>query len=231
MEEGMTAAVRCPKPSRASRPPRLNSLVERFLPFAHAIARRHPHNSWIQIDDLESVAAMALMRAVRRYTPERESTWKGYLTTLIKGALNDYMRTWNGVRNRIRRELPMELEVACTHRFTDDLENRELVARLLGSLNDDRERRILLWYFGHDMTLAEIGETLGLSEARVHQLLKRVRIRLTGTAENLNLSDHRSRQRRWAPKRRPESSSGTGRSGRATLGVTFRMQSSRRCSR
>jgi len=185
-------------------------LVERFLPFVYAIARRHPHNCWIQVEDLESVAAITLMSAVRRYTPERESTWKGYLTTRIKGALNDYMRTWNGVRNRTRRERPAEFEVACTHRFTEELENRELAAGLLGSLRDDRESKIVLWYFGHDMTLAEIGERLRLSEARVHQVLKRVRVRLTGTAENLNGSHHRARWRRWAPRPKRRSDSEIG---------------------
>jgi RNA polymerase sigma factor (sigma-70 family) len=173
----------------------------KFLPFVYRIARRHPHNCWIQVDDLESVAAMALMRAVRRYTPARESTWKGYLTTLIKGALNDYMRTWDGVRNRTRRERPAEFDVACTHPFTAELENRELAARLLGSLKNDRERKVTLWYFGYDMTLAEIGKRLGLSEARVHVLLKRARIQLTGTAENLHGLHLRARWRAWSPRK------------------------------
>jgi len=195
------------KPSPASRPQRLDSLVVKFLPFVQRIARRHSHNCWIQVDDLESVAAMALMRAVGRYTPARESTWKGYLTTRIKGALNDYMREWNGVRNRRRRERPAEFEVACAHPFTEELENRELAARLLGSLADDRERKVMLWYFGHDMTLAEIAERLGLSEARVHQVLKRARLRLTGTADNLNLSTHRVRKTRWAHRKRSKEQS------------------------
>lgn len=195
------AAARCHKPSPASRPQRLDSLVVKFLPFVYRIARRHPHNCWIQVDDLESVAAMALMRAVRRYTPARESTWKGYLTTLIKGALNDYMRTWDGVRNRTRRERPAEFDVACTHPFTAELENRELAARLLGSLKNDRERKVTLWYFGYDMTLAEIGKRLGLSEARVHVLLKRARIQLTGTAENLHGLHLRARWRAWSPRK------------------------------
>ena len=52
------------------------------------------------------------------------------------------------------------------------LERRELatlLARALGEL-PDRERQVLAFYYEQELTLAEIGEVLGVSESRVSQL-------------------------------------------------------------
>jgi len=52
------------------------------------------------------------------------------------------------------------------------LERRELatlLARALGEL-PDRERQVLAFYYEQELTLAEIGEVIGVSESRVSQL-------------------------------------------------------------
>ena len=52
------------------------------------------------------------------------------------------------------------------------LERRELRGRLARALQDlpERERHILSLYYEHDLTLAEIGQVIGVGESRVSQL-------------------------------------------------------------
>ena len=49
---------------------------------------------------------------------------------------------------------------------------------------DQRERTILELYFGEDMTLAEIGALLGVSEARISQLRRATLQRLSATIDS-----------------------------------------------
>ncbi len=51
-------------------------------------------------------------------------------------------------------------------------ENLHALAPLLAQL-DDRERRILQMRFGQEMTQADIGEELGISQMHVSRLLNR----------------------------------------------------------
>lgn len=66
------------------------------------------------------------------------------------------------------------------------LERRELAAVLAGALADlpARERHVLALYYEEELTLAEIGRVLGVSESRVSQLrslaLSRLRTRVGG---------------------------------------------------
>jgi RNA polymerase sigma factor for flagellar operon FliA len=52
------------------------------------------------------------------------------------------------------------------------LEQRELRARLAGALQElpERERQILALYYDEELTLAEIGQVIGVGESRVSQL-------------------------------------------------------------
>jgi RNA polymerase sigma factor for flagellar operon FliA len=59
-------------------------------------------------------------------------------------------------------------------------ELRELLSRALDAL-PDRERQILAMSYEHELTLAEIGEVLGVSESRVCQLRSLALARLRGT--------------------------------------------------
>jgi RNA polymerase sigma factor for flagellar operon FliA len=60
------------------------------------------------------------------------------------------------------------------------LERRELAARLAGALAQlpERERHILALYFQEELTLAEIGQVIGVGESRVSQLRTQALARL-----------------------------------------------------
>lgn len=59
----------------------------------------------------------------------------------------------------------------------ENVENLHTLAPLLRQL-DDRERKIVRMRFGHEMTQAQIGEELGVSQMHVSRLLSRIVQRL-----------------------------------------------------
>ncbi len=67
------------------------ALVERYLPFARALARRHAHRGEM-IEDLEQIAALALLRAIDRYDPDRGVALSTYVMPTVTGELRRHFR-------------------------------------------------------------------------------------------------------------------------------------------
>jgi RNA polymerase sigma-B factor len=66
-------------------------LVRDRLPLARALARRYARPGR-DLDDLEQVASIALLKAVERFDPERGTLLSTYATTLILGELKRWLR-------------------------------------------------------------------------------------------------------------------------------------------
>lgn len=66
-------------------------LVEGYLPLCHAIARRFTGRG-MDLDDLSQVAAIALMKAIERYEPQRGLKFVTYATPTITGEIRNYLR-------------------------------------------------------------------------------------------------------------------------------------------
>jgi RNA polymerase sigma factor for flagellar operon FliA len=75
-------------------------------------------------------------------------------------------------------------------------ELRKLLARALGEL-PERERHILAMYYEEEMTMAEIGEVIGVCESRVSQLRSLALSRLRGSLrESLGLPEKKKVEKR-----------------------------------
>lgn len=72
-------------------PELMSQLVEGYLPLCHAIARRFTGRG-MELDDLNQVAAIALMKAIERYEPQRGLKFVTYATPTITGELRNYLR-------------------------------------------------------------------------------------------------------------------------------------------
>jgi RNA polymerase sigma-B factor len=70
-------------------------LVQRFLPMAQRLAWRYRQTSE-PLEDMTQVAAMALVKAVDRYDPQRGAKFASYAVPTIIGELKRYLRdaTW-----------------------------------------------------------------------------------------------------------------------------------------
>jgi RNA polymerase sigma-B factor len=206
-------------------------LVERYLPLARHLARRYRGRA--ELDDLDQVASLALLKALDRFDPDRGIAFSSFAVPTILGELKRYFRD-HGWTVRVPRELqefklrldgltqeltgqlgrsPTAAELAdragdsvehvlealatSTAHFPDSLhrplaedgreaieflpdpadsayehvEDALVVDGLLGTLSD-RERQILQLRFAQDLTQAEIGQRLGVSQMHISRLIR-----------------------------------------------------------
>jgi RNA polymerase sigma-B factor len=69
----------------------LDALVEEHLPLARALARRYAGRG-TPTEDLEQVAALALVKAARGFDPERGIEFRAYAIPTVKGDLRKHFR-------------------------------------------------------------------------------------------------------------------------------------------
>ncbi len=73
----------------------LSRLVEGYLPLCRSIARRF-RGQGVDLEDLEQVAAMALMKAIDRFEPERGFRFSTFAMPTIAGEVRNYLRDKGG---------------------------------------------------------------------------------------------------------------------------------------
>jgi RNA polymerase sigma-B factor len=216
-------------------------LVERYLPLARHLARRYKGRG--EIDDLNQVAAFALLKAIDRFDPDRGLAFTSFAVPTILGELKRYFRDHGWVvrvprdvqelklrldrlveamtaelgrsptpgelaeRADVSDEQVIEALGAATAHYPDSLdrpltddgeeainllvagndpgytqvENAEMVDGLLAVL-PDRERLILKLRFEDELTQAEIGRRLGISQMHVSRLIRQSITTLQGVA-------------------------------------------------
>jgi RNA polymerase sigma-B factor len=113
-----------------------DAIVEQFMPLARQLARRY-HNV-ADIEDLEQVAAIGLLKAIDRFDPERGLAFSSFAFPTILGELKRHLRD-RGWSVRPPREI------------------QELVARV------DRATNVLITELGRSPTVAEIAARVGSS--------------------------------------------------------------------
>jgi RNA polymerase sigma-B factor len=117
-----------------------DALVERFLPLALRLARRYP--SGREAEDVAQVAALALVKAVERFDPDRGSAFTSFATPTILGEIKRYFRDF-GWSVHVPRKL------------------QERVQRI------ERATVTLTAWQGRAPTLAEVAAELGISVEQV----------------------------------------------------------------
>ena len=81
--------------ARTRDPDLMARLVEEHLPLCAAVARKFAGRG-VELEDLEQVAAMALMKAIERFEPERELQFSTFAVPTIAGALRNHIRDQGG---------------------------------------------------------------------------------------------------------------------------------------
>ncbi len=72
-------------------PQALEEVVEAYLPLAKRIARRFVGRG-VELEDLEQVASLGLLKSIERFEPERGLQFSSYATPTIVGDLRNYIR-------------------------------------------------------------------------------------------------------------------------------------------
>ena len=130
-------------------------------------------------EDVTALAFERLLRARWRLDPRR-GTPRGLLFTIARNAALDELR-----RRRRRSHVEdsrLTLSDARSEHELEQVERRELLAGALAALNP-RERELVLLKFHGQLSNAELGRVLGISESNAATRLHRALTRLRGACE------------------------------------------------
>lgn len=126
--------------ARTREPELMARLVEGYLPLSAALARKFTGRG-VELEDLEQVAAMALMKAIERFEPERGLRFSTYAMPTIAGALRNHIRDQGGAL-RLSRDVRAGLsklyrtQEALTRQLRREPSLRE-IAEAMGVTHDE----------------------------------------------------------------------------------------------
>jgi RNA polymerase sigma-B factor len=115
-------------------------LIERYLPFAHKLARRYKR-SGEPLDDLSQVAAIGLIKAIDRFDIDRGFAFASFAVPTIVGELRRHFRdrTWAVRVSRPLQELALKVPRAADT-LSDELRRRPSlseIGRAVGARDED----------------------------------------------------------------------------------------------
>jgi len=129
-------------------------------------------------EELLSEAAMALLRSVEMFDPDRGFRFSTYATPAVRRRLERYVTAEHKNRHTMLRSAHLDtMPTAARSTRSDDVRRAEAVAGLAAMLSrlDDREQMILKARFGLEpgretQSLQEVAVQLGVCRERVRQL-------------------------------------------------------------
>jgi RNA polymerase sigma-B factor len=163
-------------------------MIERHLPLVRSIARRFAGRGET-FDDLVQVGNVALIGAVDRCDPERASRFSAYAAACVEGEIRRHLRDrcyplrvprrlqtdaalMASLRTPAQVEADAEAAVATAQSALDEVGvARALVASAARTL-DPRERRVVALRYFLDLSQAEIGHEVGISQVHVSRVLQ-----------------------------------------------------------
>lgn len=162
-------------------PPTRARVIEEYLPLVRRIARRFAGRGE-SVEDLVQVGSVALVTAVDRIDADRAATLTAYVIRCVEGEIRRHLRDRSSVI-RVPRRVQAEhaerfvgdaeavLELADEERAEDLALTRAIVSSAARCL-DGRERRVVALRYFLDLSQAEVGEAVGVSQVQVSRLLR-----------------------------------------------------------
>lgn len=116
-----------------------DELLARLLPLAERIARRYA-GSVHDLDDLEQVARIGLLKAIDRFDPERGVFLATYAATVVTGEIKRWFRdsSWAVKVPRAAKELSVRIETTMP-RLTAQLGRSPTIAEIAEAVEADHE--------------------------------------------------------------------------------------------
>ena len=173
-----------------------NDLCLSYRPLAFSIAGRY-RNKGVALDELRSAALLGLVKATKRFDPDRGIPFGGYAQHWVRGEILTLFKP-NRDALSLGRTLSLNAPVRSKigHECEDgprefmDLVADDLAPAISPDLNrlSERERDVIEARLRGE-TLAEIGKDLGVSAERVRQLEARALPKIKGMAAAEAISD------------------------------------------
>lgn len=170
-------------------------LIERNLRLVVYIARKFD-NTGIAVEDLVSIGAIGLIKAVRTFDPNKRIKLATYASKCIENEILMYLRRNNRLRSEVSWDEPLnrdwegnELLLSDVYGTDEDIIYRDLedevdklLLRKAMMKLSGRERTIMELRFGltdgRDRTQKEVADLLGISQSYISRLEKRIYKRL-----------------------------------------------------
>ena len=170
-------------------------LIERNLRLVVYIARKF-ENTGIHIEDLVSIGAIGLIKAVNTFDPEKKIKLATYASRCIENEILMYLRRNSKSRTEVSFDEPLNIDwdgnelllsdVLGTENDTiykniEEQVDRKLLHKALDKLSE-RERLIMELRFGlsdgEEKTQKDVADLLGISQSYISRLEKRIIKRL-----------------------------------------------------
>ena len=168
-----------------------NKLIEHNLRLVVYIARKF-ENTGVNIEDLISIGAIGLIKAVNTYKAERSIKLATYASRCIENEILMYLRKANRLRAEVSLDEPLnvdwdgnELLLSDILGTDDDLVSRNIEEEIDRKLLYDamarlgeRERRIVELRYGlgggRELTQKQVADKLGISQSYISRLEKKI---------------------------------------------------------
>ena len=136
---------------------------------ARTIARRY-HDRGMEADDVDQIAYMALVRALRGFDHGRGYDFLTYAVPTIRGEIKRHFRD---------------------HDWVSAVEARS-IAQLLVRRLDARDQRVVSLRYVHEWTQKSIADDLGITQMQVSRILSRIHQHLRAELSLTELPDTRT---------------------------------------
>jgi len=170
-------------------------LIERNLRLVVYIARKF-ENTGVHIEDLVSIGAIGLIKAVNTFDPEKKIKLATYASRCIENEILMYLRRNSKTRTEVSFDEPLNIdwdgnelllsdvlgtEGDTIYRNIEEQVDRKLLQKALDKLTE-RERTIMELRFGladgEEKTQKDVADLLGISQSYISRLEKRIIKRL-----------------------------------------------------
>jgi RNA polymerase sporulation-specific sigma factor len=172
-----------------------STLIERNLRLVVYIARKF-ENTGINIEDLISIGAIGLIKAVNTFDASKRIKLATYASRCIENEILMYLRRNGRLRSEVSFDEPLNIdwdgnelllsdvlgtESDLVFRSIEDSVDKELLSEALKRLTE-REQRIMELRFGlvgkTEKTQKQVAEMMGISQSYISRLEKRIISRL-----------------------------------------------------
>ena len=171
------------------------TLIERNLRLVVYIARRF-ENTGINIEDLISIGAIGLIKAINTYKTDKNIKLATYASRCIENEILMHLRKSSSQRNEVSLDEPLNTDWDGNELLLSDVlgtdadtvmrpieedVDRQLLSAAIEKLSE-REREIIVLRFGlqghQEQTQKEVADRLGISQSYISRLEKRIISRL-----------------------------------------------------
>ncbi|MCL2407420.1 MAG: RNA polymerase sporulation sigma factor SigE [Defluviitaleaceae bacterium] len=168
------------------------TLIERNLRLVVYIARKF-ENTGINVEDLVSIGAIGLIKAINTYKTDKKIKLATYASRCIENEILMYLRRNNRIKAEVSIDEPLNVdwegnelllsdvlgtEEDVVYRRIEDEVDRQLLAKAMEKLTK-REQHIVELRFGlnrsgREKTQKEVADLLGISQSYISRLEKKI---------------------------------------------------------